>query len=230
MSDSLNIVVSEPVAHRTPTDWLIGQAIKLLNTEGKSAEVAYNHVTELLRERDDAEKMLLGLLKSAPSEDVSLRWNALYVAGDVGDASAAKSLFQISLESLPKTCKEEEACEGPRDGELLIRTMAVEALQRVAGRHEEARELVLALIKERPAQPVLIEAVKAARALKLTDEARKLLREKDHWILKIESRPVEEIMADPERGDDTKSGHTPPSMRAAQSSPAINCCLPKKEG
>lgn len=230
MGDSLDLVVPDPIVFRTPTAWLIGQALELLNIAGKPAEAAYTQVVELLRGRDDAVKTLFDLLRSTPAEGVGLRWCALYIAGDVGDRSAAELLFRASLESLPDPCKEEEGCQRPSDGELLIRTMAVEALQRVAERHEEARERVLELVAERPAQPVLIEAVKAARALKLADKARELLRKEDLWMLDIKIRPAEEVTVKPERGDETALGRTPPSMRAAQSAPATCCCSPRKEG
>jgi hypothetical protein len=230
MADSLELIVPEPSILRTPTLWLVYQAFELLNTEGKAAEVAYRQVAELLRGRDDAVDALFGVLRSAPTEDVGQRWCALYVVGDVGDKSAAKRLARVVLESLPKPCREEDGCEGPRDSELLIRTMAVEALQSVAERHEKAGELVLELITERPARPVLIELVKAARALKLTAKAGELLRKKDKWMLDIAIQPAEEVMAQPERGDDTVLGYTPPSMKSVRDAPAADCCVPKREG
>ncbi|HEX9810054.1 MAG TPA: hypothetical protein VGC25_10715 [Alphaproteobacteria bacterium] len=230
MADSFEVVVPDAVILRTPTLWLIGQAFELLNTEGKAAEVAYGQVAELLRGRDDAVESLFSAFRSSPTEDVGRRWCALYVLGHVGDKSAAEPLFRAASESLPKPCKEEEGCEGPRDGEVMIRTMAVAALQRVAERHEEAGELVLALIAEHPERPVLIEAVKAARALNLADKAREALRKEDRWMLDIRIQPVQEVMAQAERGDAAALGHTPPSMRAARTAPAADCCAPRKEG
>lgn len=230
MADTLDIVVPDSFVDRTPTFWLITQALEALNTGGKAADLAYSHLVELLRERRDAVPALFELLRSTPAEDIGLRWCALHVVGDIGDLSAAKLLFRASLQPLPRPCREEEGCEGPRDGELLIRTMAVEALHRVAARHEEAGELVLRLIAERPVQPVLVEAVKIARALNLTDKAREVLRKKDAWILDIRIHPVDDVIAEPERGDDTAFGRTPPSMRTLLSSPTASCCSLRKEG
>ena len=229
MADSLDIVAPHPTAERTPTFWLINQALELLNREGKSAELAYSHVVELLRERSDATEGVLSLLHSSPSEDVGLRWGALFIAGEVGDLSAAKQLYREASASLPRPCKEEDGCEGPRDIELLVRTMAVEALQRVAERHREAGELVVQLVAERPAQPVLIEAVKTARALKLTDKVREVLKKKDRWMLDIKILPADEVMAEPERGDETSLGHMPPGRTALSFSPNATCCSPKEE-
>lgn len=230
MADSFDVVMPVVNAERTPTYWLISQALKLLNADGKSAELAYSHVVELLKERRDAVSGIFELLRSAPAEDIGRRWCALHIAGDVGDESAAKLLFREVLQPLPKRCGEKEGCEGPRDGELLVRTMAVEALQRVATHHEQARGLVLELIEQRPEQPVLIEAVKAAQALDLTDRVREILRKKDRWILDISIYPVEKVIAQSERSDDSPLGHAPPGTRALVSGPIANCCMPNKEG
>lgn len=229
MGDSFDIVAPTVQPERTPTHWLISQALRLLNTDGKSAELGYAHVLELLKDRRDAVSMTFELLRSAPAEDVGLRWSALHIVGDIEDLSAAKYLFRESLKPLPKRCREKEGCEGPRDGELLVRTMAVEALRRVAARHEEARGLVLELIEQRPEQPVLIEAVKAAQALGIADAVRKVLRKKDRWILEIRLVPVDKITAQPERRDDSPLGHAPPGVRAHVAGPIANCSVLRKE-
>jgi hypothetical protein len=205
----------------------------LLNTEGKAAETAYRQVVELLTTRDDAEQTLFKVLRSASSEDIGQRWCALFVVGDIGRKTAGEQLFRAAVESLPKSCHDDKdfvGCEGPRDGEILVRTMAVEALQRVAERHEEVAEFVVKLVAARPDQAVLIEAVKASRALNLTDKVREVLRKEDHWMLDIRIQPVTEVMAAPERGDDTALGYTPPNTKTVRTAPAADCCNPKREG
>jgi hypothetical protein len=169
------------------------------------------------------------VLRSAAVEDVGLRWCALYVAGDVGDASAGELLYRAAAQSLPEPCGEHEGCEGPRDAELVVRTMAIEALQRVAERHREVAELVLKLIGDQPEQPVLIEAVKAARALKLKGRAAELLRKKDRWMLEIETVPVNELVAEAERDDVSSHGLVPPGRRTAKERPVADCCMPRRE-
>jgi hypothetical protein len=109
--------------------------------------------------------------------------------------------------------------------------MAVEALQRVAERHEEARGYVLELISAQPDRAILVEAVKAARALGLSEEAAKLLSKDDRWMLDIKMVPVQEVMAEPERADDSALGYMAPVMRTKQDVPAADCCCtPSREG
>jgi hypothetical protein len=167
-------------------------------------------------------------VRSAPAEDVGLRWSALHVAGDVGDESAAELLLRSAVESLPEP-KENAGCETMRDSELLIRTMAVEALRRVAERHAAASEQLLRLIAEQPARPVLIEAVKAAKALKLSDKVAELLSENDRWILDIKILAIDEFVADPERTADIRPSSTPPRSDSARTSPTVDC-WPTREG
>ena len=229
MADTLDILGPNPSVLRTPTLWLINQALLLLNKDGERAELAYSHVIKLLKGCVDAPQSIQGFLQSSPVEDAGLRWGALYIAGELGDLSTAGQLYREAVEPLPDPCAEKEGCEGPRDVELLIRTMAVESLQQVAGRHPEATELIVKLVAARPAQPVLIEAVKAARALKLTDRIRKDLRKKDRWMLDIKVVSAEAVMAEPERGNDADAGGTAPGRRAVLSSPNAVCCSPKPE-
>jgi HEAT repeat protein len=231
-------VLPDPVVLKTPTHWLIDQAFAALNAEGERAEAAYKHVAELLKTRKDAAETLLRVAQSSPAEDVGRRWSALYVAGDIGDKAAAEPLYRVAASSLPEQgkdgncgCGETKGCEGPRDGEVLVRTMAVEALQRVAERHEDARSYVLELIAAQPARQILVEAVKAARALGLSEEAGKRLNKDDRWMLDIKMVPVQEVMAEPERADDSALGYMAPVMRTRKDVPAADCCCtPSREG
>jgi len=236
MTDSLELVLPDPVVLKTPTHWLIDQAFAALNAEGERAAVAYKHVAEILKTRKDAAETLLRVAQSSPAEDIGRRWCAYYIAGDIGDKAAAEPLYRAAASALPEhgkdgKCGETRGCEGPRDGEVLVRTMAVEALQRVAERHEEARGYVLELIAAQPDRAILIVAVKAARALGLSVEAGKRLNKDDRWMLDIKMVPVQEVMAEPERADDSVLGYMPPGRGVKQDVPAADCCCtPNREG
>lgn len=235
MTDSLELILPDPVILKTPTHWLIDQAFAALNAEGERAAVSYKHTAELLRCRKDAVDTLVRVAQSSSAEDVGRRWCAWYIVGDVGDKAAAEPLYRAAATALPEhgkdaKCGETRGCEGPRDGEVLVRTMAVEALQRVAERHEEARPYVLELISAQPDRAILIEAVKAARALGLAEEASKRLNKEDRWMLDIKAVSVQEVMAEPERADDSVVGHMAPVMRTKQDVPAADCCCtPNRE-
>ncbi len=229
MADSLQIVIPDPPIEKTPTSWLVRRALQALNSVGEGSEREYSHAVELLRERADASSTLQELFRSSATHDVGLRWGALYIAGDIGDARTAEYLLRAATEPLPKQ-DDDKACEGPQDMELMIRTMAVESLEKVARRNPDNAEILLKLIAAKPERPVLIEAVKAARNLGLADRAADLLADNDRWILNIKIAPVREIAAEPERGNDSALGYMPPAhKRKGSASPVAACCSPREE-
>ena len=210
--------------------WLLGQGVRYLNTADKEGELAYQRIVELLRHcAKDLTGTVTGLLRNARSGDAALRWNLLYLLGDAGDAGAAEFLVRTALERLPDATPD-QGCEGARDVEMLVCTMAVHALQRVAGRHPEVTEMLVKLVAERPARPILIEAVKVAGELGLRDKVRELLPKEDHWMLDIRRARPQEVFADPEREDGKERGFTPPPRTGAlRTSPNTVCCS-RKEG
>lgn len=223
-SDSFELVAGDRPFDASATAWLVGEAVRHLHRAGEEATLAYQHVTEVLRGRDDAVETLARLSHEAGRGDTPLRWSVLFVLGDVGDQSAGDLLVGVATERLPEA--ERGGCEGPRDAELLVRTMAVEALQRIAGRHPEVAEHLLKIVAERPARPVLIEAVKAAGDLGLTERVRGLVPAADHWILDIRRARIDEVQAEPERKDGNERGFTPPILQSRATAPAVGCCPP----
>jgi hypothetical protein len=230
-------VASQEPTRRTPTDSvegapgdrpfdvsatasLVGEAVRGLNSAGPAGELTYDRMTELLRDRKDALATLIALLERTGSGDAPLRWNLLHVLGDVADSAGAEFLVRAALESLPEQTSE-DGCEGPRDIEMLLRTMAVHALRRVADRHPEVGEQILKTVSARPERPILIEAVKAADDLGYRDEIRKILPEDDQWILEIRRARTEEIFADPGREDTKERGFTPPRIGALYTAPQV---------
>jgi len=225
--DKLELLAGDRPSDASSTAWLVGQGVHHLYSAGKEGELAYQNAIELLRDRKDAVEMITQLVQRTTSAELPLRWSFLYVLGDVADQAAADLLVRLAVEPLPEGARQ-KGCEGPHDAEILVRTMAVEALQQVATRHPEAAGHLLKIISERPARPILIEAVKAAGDLGLKEKLRDILQAEDHWILDIRKAPTEEIAAQPPRKDRDERASTPPRLASLSTAPSITV-YPHKE-
>jgi hypothetical protein len=229
VGDCLEIGAENRPFDASATDWLVGQGVHYLNTADKEGELAYQRVVEQLRhDSKDVLKTVVVLFNQANSGDAPLRWSLLYVLGDAGDDSSGDFLVHTALRQLPEA-KEGEGCEGPRDTEMLVCTMAVHAIQSVSKRHPQVSELLLKIVSEKPARPILIEAVKVAGELGLQEKVREILPKEDHWILDIRRARTEELFAEPEREDGKERGFTPPKTGAQYTTPHVECCCSRKE-
>lgn len=209
------------------TAWLVGQAIRFLNTAGEEGEVGYERVATLLRNCGDADATMTGLLQIRSSGDACLRWNLLRVFGDVATPAAAEFLADAALEPVPEPDRR-GGCKGPRDAELLVRTAAVHALRRTARRHPEAAEHLLRVVSERPDRAVVIEAVKAAADVGEDVRVREALAEEDRSILEIRRARREELYADPEREDPAGRVPPPPNIYSEATAPRAGGCARKE--
>ena len=228
-SDRLEVgSISRPF-DESATAWLLSQAVRYLNTADKEGELAYMRVVEVLRRcSTDLPDTVNGLFRQIKSGDTTLRWNLLYVMGDVGDTGAADFLVRMAVKPLPEV-KEDVGCESGRDMEMLVSTGAVHALYRVAVRHPGAAESLLKIVSERPARPILIEAVKAAGALGLRERVQQVLPKEDHWILDIRRVRTQELFAEPEREDGKERGFTPPKPGSLYTAPRVVRCTGKEK-
>ena len=89
--------------------------------------------------------------------------------------------------------------------------------------------MLLKIVSERPARPILIEAVKVASELGLKEKVLELLPNEDHWILDIRRARTEEVFAEPERQDGKERGFTPPKTGALYTAPSTVCCTRKEK-
>lgn len=227
--DSLDVNAESRLFDISDTAWLVGQGVRYLNTADKEGELAYLRVVELLRRcGKDLLETVAGLFRQAKSGDAPLRWNLLHVLGDAGDIGTADFLVHTALERLPEASPD-QGCEGARDMEMLVRTMAVHALHRIAKRHPEVSEAILKIVSERPDRPILIEAVKVASDLGLKDRVQYLLPKEDQWILDIRRARTEEVFAEPEREDGKERGFTPPKSGSLYTAPRTACCTGKEK-
>lgn len=207
------------------TSWLLSQAVRALNTPDKEGEAAYGRSVELLRRcANDLAEVVRGIFRQTRSGDSPLRWNLLYVVGDVGDESAVDFLVGTALTALPEV-RENLGCETDRDMEILVSTMAIHALGSVAKRHPNAADGVLKVVSARPAKALLVEAVKVAVDLGLREKAQHILPREDHWIFDIRRAHTQELFANPEREDGKERGFTPPKSGALYTAPSVVPCV-----
>ena len=207
----------------TANAWLIRQAIIYLNSSDKQAEQSYKHTIELLL-KNEAANSVVQLIRTTPKTDVTLKWSLLYILGDLQSDTSAKWLAQYSLEPLPERG---QSCEGPRDGELLLRTMAVESLKKIVRSDAATSDYIVRIIADRPDRAVLIEAVKAAIELGLKEKILDVLPREDHWMTDISKAKREELHADSGRNDTKEIGYTPPKKIADYTTPSIKCACTK---
>jgi hypothetical protein len=211
------------------TAWLLGQAVRYLNTADKEGEFAYTRVVEVLRRcSHDVLETVQGIFRQARNGDSSLRWNLLYVMGDVGDEKSVDFLAGTALNALPEA-REGVGCETDRDMEILVSTMAIHGLQRVAARHPNAADGVLKIVSARPAKPLLVEAVKVAVDLGLRERAQQILAKEDHWIFDIRRAHAQELFASPEREDGKERGFTPPKSGEHYTAPSVVRCAGREK-
>jgi hypothetical protein len=208
--------------------WLVGEAMRHLHCDGKEAELYYQRAIELLRRQKDATEVIVQLAHQVARDETGVRWSLLHLLGDIGHGDAAGFLVESALARLPDH-DPTQGCQSVRDEHVLVATMAVEALQRLAWVNPEVAEGLLKIVSARPERPVLVEAVKAAVALGLRDRLMELLPKDDHWMIDIRRSRVEELHAEPEREDGKERGFQPPRGRELLTSPQICCCHPPRD-
>jgi hypothetical protein len=221
--DKLELRHERHLSNHSAVSWLVQHAVTYLNNTGQQAELSYNHVIDLLV-RNEASDAVIQLLCTAPKSDVTLRWSLLYVLGDCISEKRAKWLVEYAVEPLPP---KGEGCEGPRDGELLLRTMAIESIKKTAMRHPETATYLLKIIEQSPDTAVLIEAVKAALELGIGESVWTVLPKENHWMTDIRKQKAAALHADPERKDTKEVGYKPPKDINNHNSPSIKCCCKK---
>lgn len=225
--DGMEFVMGPHLFGASATGWLLGEAVRHLHSADREGEASYKRAVEQLsRSGNDLVETVAALSRQAGSYASALRWSLLHVLGDAGRADAAKYLVSAALEKLPE--EDREHCESIRDTEVLVRTMAVEALGKVARRYSEASSALLEVVKAQPARAVLIEAAKVAAELGLQDKVREMLPEAERWILDIRRVKAHEVVADPEREDGKERSFTPPKMGELYTAPRVSCCSKKE--
>jgi hypothetical protein len=222
VSDKLEVVNEPHSSNNSANEWLIKKAIYYLNSIDKESEIAYKNVIELLT-KNEATSTIIQQVRSTTS-DKTLQWSLIYLLGDIMDKEACKWLSRYAVEPLPERG---EGCEGPRDSEALLRTMAVHSLTKISSRYPETAEHLLKIISSHPDREILVEAVKGAVELGLKQKVVEILPKEDHWMIDIRKARIEEVHADPERANTKEVGFIPPKDKSEYTSPVINCSCTK---
>ncbi|MFX0574651.1 hypothetical protein [Nocardia nepalensis] len=225
--DRVNVTNGRRLFDQSATAWLVGQGVRYLNSASEQSELAYGYVTDLLRRCDtDLLETIRELIRAASAGDAPLRWSLLHILGDASGPQAAEFLVGVTLEPLPKNARGE--CKGQRHTEMLVRTMAVQALGRIGGRHPEVTNSILGIVGQQPDRAILIEAVKVAIALGMKEKLREMIPEDARWVLDIRQVAYQSISVDPEREDSEDCGHAPPKRGPLYTAPQVSRCVPKE--
>jgi hypothetical protein len=206
---------SKRVFDESRTAWLVGEAVRLLNAGDDEARADYRRAVELLADTGEAAATVRAILSNVRHEDVPLRWSLLYVLSDTGDTRAISLFSDIAASEVPRV--DRTSCESPRDGEVLVRTMAIEALARLAADPGAIEGLFLVL--QRQSEPALrAEAVKALRGH--DDRVSELLGDDERWMLDLKRREFEELTVEFEVGAATDRKPTVPRLSEHHTAPS----------
>lgn len=215
----------DPYAH-SPTGWLIRAYVKFLNADERDQEAGagLKYVVELLKNRKDATRVLVSESQRTGMHDPMLRWNLLHALGDLEDAEAAKFLSETAAAPLPAV--ESKGCHGPLDAEILVRTMAIEALHKTLKAHPQQSEVMLTLVGGKLITPLRVEAVKAALALGLGERVKEVLPKEDHWMLDLKKATFEDLRVEHEQTQTPASERLfrAPSLDGNSATPQSACC------
>jgi hypothetical protein len=130
---------SRQVFNRDAVAWLVGQGIRHLNAGDADGEHALLRVRELLQRSGAAGATIAQALHDCEQDDHSLRWSLLYLLDGLDDPRAAEVFYRAAAEPVPAADRYPRGCETPRDGEVLVRTMAIAGLARRARQDRASR-------------------------------------------------------------------------------------------
>jgi len=86
----------------------------------------HRRLVELLRRRADLLEETRAMFDRLGRNNPMLRWSMLYALSDIIDERAPEFLTDVALSPLPEG--DPKHCQSVRDTEVLVHTMAIEAL------------------------------------------------------------------------------------------------------
>lgn len=223
--DGLGVEPGRRLYDQDATAWLVGEGVRHMNAADAEGELAYVRVLELLRKTEEAASTIARVASIAPAEDISLRWSLLYLLADLEEARGLDVFLATAIEAVPARSRESRGCESARDGEILVRTMAIEGLGRLASSDKHALHALFEVI-ERQAEPALrIEAVKAVLSVApdQVDRLREILPEDLRFAVDIKKVRAEVLDVDFDSKAVDKVRRTPSLDKTAITTPQSGC-------
>lgn len=202
--------------------WLVGEGIRHIHAADDKAELGYKRVVELLAGNDAATRTIAQLIHTVTADDVCLRWSLLHLLADVGDARAADVFTHVASEPVEPRERDRRCCESVRDGEVLVRTMAIEGLAKVSAAHKLGVERLFKVL-EAQAEPALrVEAVKAILAAEphAAERLKHMLPESLHFALTLKRARAESLAVEVEAKGMADAVRGMPVLGSARTSPA----------
>lgn len=219
VSDTLSVITVKGHDAST-TQWLIQQIISVVHQLNGEESPAHRRLGELLRSRPDLVDEARDLYDRLGRKDPMSRWSLLYALSDIFDERAAEFLTTVALSPLPE--EDPKHCQSVRDTEVLVQTMAIEALRRLTGRAPDVGEFLLRIVSAKPTRPLLVEAVKACRSLGLTDRVKPMLPHDSYWMLELRQAERGEFVATVERKEDIQAVLSPPRRPFRTTKPRVD--------
>ena len=205
------------------TSWLVGEAIARLHSDDCEGQGGHQRAVELLA-RLDAGSAVGAVFNAAPREDTALRWSLLYVLAETADPKAADLFARVAMEPI-RVERDRRVCESLYDGEVLVRTMAIEGLARLAARDAGIVDLLHKVLEAQPDRALRIETAKAilAAAPKEVERLKKSLPEELHFALTLKHVRAQSLAVEYEASAVDKVRAMPDLDRASTRPTTRNC-------
>jgi len=215
---------------RTPDSWLIAQGIRHLHSVDDAGMQEYRHAVQLLKTRDGAPKLVEIALREADPHDIPLRWALLYLLADLEHPSADEVFMRAASQAIPDAPRGDQGCTTIRDGEILVRTMAIAGLARVPDTDANVEKALFTLLRKLEEPALRVEIVKALVKLnpKNGEVIREILPEDQRFMLYLRCADKKELSVKSDRQDGKDKLARAPLFDQPRTTPHATCHCEEK--
>ena len=220
-TDSLQVRTSEAKRRPLEAESSVLAAIEAMHFTDERGEAAYQKAVSALREKPDQLRKTVTDLELATPNDHNLHWTLYFLLADLELPDLASMFIDAAVRDLPEV-NEATPCEGVEEDRILVATMAVEGLERLAKKDPDAAVAALIEVVERqPNVAVRAAAVQAILSVRPDTEPdiARLLPEDQLHVLEARRVPVEQLSASPERATPKRSGEPSPRLLSDANAP-----------